>query len=203
MFDFFIALFGGAYWTGKFAHEKSICNSYERNRKTADEINLRLRATLPQELEIEQRLKNPQTRDEALEEISSELHEIYGNTWRDEFNDDSRFDKDIGFIYSPWGKAFHLLLSQQGKLPRMFSYNYSLGGLGEQRMNFVIQTCQIIERNIQKIYPELRIMFVPGAEFGTSNPMKYYDELYMGELWWEHNIPPTNRNWNPPIRRIW
>lgn len=203
MWGIAIVLIGGAYWTYKFIDEKvdeEIAKKYSYN---SAEINKKIMATRGEEDSIKYALKNIETRWQMLNSISDELREIYGIDWRKHFQEDSKFESEYSMIYFPWGKAYHLLLSKRGRIPCLFSSTYQLGGVGDERMNYIIKTCQCIERNIRIYYPELKIMFVPGKRTHVKDGCEYYAQLNMGKLYWEHNIPHRNKQWNPEIRCLW
>lgn len=203
MWGMVIVLVGGIYWIYKYIDEKSNEEAFQRHENQAEKINEKLKATQDEELYVKSLLKNEDTRWKALESISADLTEIYGLGWKKYFQDDSDFEGDYSMIYSQWGKAYHLLLSKQGKIPKMFSDTYPLAGGGE-KTNQTIRTCKNIEKNIQMYHPEVRIMFVPGSYFSiTTHENEYYEDVCMGKLYWEHNIPLKNKKWNPNIRKLW
>lgn len=203
MWGIAIILIGGVYWTYKFMDEKideEIAQKYENN---ANEINRKIRATQDEEQYIKNSLKSSETRWKMLDSISDDLEKIYGADWMMFFTNDSNFEGEYSMIYSSWGKAYHLLLSKIGKIPTIFSRTYQLGGVGDKRRHYIIEACRCIEKNIKIFYPDLRIMFVPGSRICGGNKQEFYDEIYLGELYWEHNIPHRNKKWNPEIRRLW
>lgn len=203
MWGIVIVLIGGVYWVYKYIDEKTNEEIAQRYRNNADEINKKITASADEEYSIKSSLKNEETRWEMLSSISCELNEIYGDTWRRYFQDDSKFESEYTMIGFPWGKAYHLLLSKRGKIPSLFAATYQLGGVDDKRMQCIIRTCRCIEKNIRVFYPDLNIVFVPGKRMSAKDGCEFYDELSMGKLYWEHNIPHRNKNWNPEIRRLW
>lgn len=198
-----IVLIGGAYWVYKFIDEKANEEVAQKFQENADEINQKITASRAEEEYIKNVLKSNGSRWDALNSISSELRQIYGTEWKKYFIDLSNFESEYTMIYFPWGKAYHLLLSKSGKIPSLFAAKYQLGGVGDERMKYIIKTCQCIEKNIQLYYPELRILFVPGKQTYVKDGCKFYSELSMGSLHWEHNIPHRNKKWNPEIKSLW
>ncbi len=202
MFEFFIALFGGSYYLTKGFLSSSEKNKNDEWNSQSQNTHETLKATLAEEREIVEGLKNPEERWAFLDSISEELSEIYGDSWRDEYNDINT--NYISFLTNPLGIAFHVLLSKKYKVPRMFSDRYALDGLGELGMQRVIKACSIIEKNIQQRHPSLKILFVPGVNMlSKGGRTEYYTKLEQGHLYWEHNIPLRNYKWNPPIKRLW
>ena len=47
------------------------------------------------------------------------------------------------------------------------------------------------------------MMFVPGKVMSDVDTVRFYDELYMGKIYWKHNIPPRHKRWNPEIKALW
>lgn len=202
MWGIVIVLVGGIYWGYKYIDEKTNAEIAQKKENDAAEINKKINATLEGELFVKSLLKNEDTRWQTLDSISAELEDVYGVCWRKHFQDDAKFEWEISTIYASWGKAYHLLLSKRGKIPRMFSKTYPLAGGGE-KTDQTVRICKHIEKNIQTYYPELRMMFVPGHGISSSYENEYYDDLCRGQLYWEHNIPPRNKKWNPNIRQLW
>ena len=67
--------------------------------------------------------------------------------------------------------------------------------------NRKIKVCEIIEHHIQSFYPDLQMIFVPGSHIGK--PDMFYTELYMGKIWWQHEMPIITNKWHPPVKRLW
>lgn len=199
MWDFFESLFGGAFWIGKCINEKHKKNVYENRRCKASAITNMIRATAEQEEYIKKELL-ANSRFEFLKSISSELSEVYGDNWSEYFVDISEFDIQYQHIEYPWGAAFHILLAKQGIKPRMFSTFYSL--IGDESITArKIKVCELIEKNIQKYHPELKMVFVPGNEFCPNET--YHKELCNGKIWWEHEVTFSNSKYNLPVQRLW
>ena len=150
---------------------------------------------------IANQIKSPDTRIVVLEEISDELEEIYGKNWREIFrNLPYRQTQTITLDYD-CGIAFHILCSKKGKLPKLFSDWYEMMGNEEVREK-KIKTCKIIEKNIQKVHPELEIVFMPGKKILPDKSIRYYTELYRGKLKWKHTIFPGGDDIKA-IRKLW
>lgn len=204
MWGIVIVLVGGVYWIYKYIDEKTNEEIVQKHQDNASKINKKITASRSEEDFIKSALKNKETRWEMLNSISYELNEIYGDNWKKHFQNDSRFESEYMMITSSWGKAYHLLLSKNGKIPNLFATSYQLGGVGNERMQYIIRTCKCIEKNIDAFTPGLKILFVPERkmiESGTD--CGFYEDLYLGKLYWEHNIPPRNKKWNPQIKSLW
>lgn len=199
MWDFFESLFGGAFWISKCVNEKHKKNVYENRRCKANAITNMIRATAEQEEYIKRELLSD-SRFELLNSISSELSEVYGDNWSEYFMDISEFDIQYQHIEYPLGTAFHILLAKQGVKPRMFSTFYSLIG-NESITARKIKVCELIEKNIRKYHPELKMVFVPGNEFCPDET--YHKELCNGKIWWEHEMTFSNSKYNTHVQRLW
>ena len=91
MFDFFASLFGSGFLLSKYMSDKHQTNVYKKKINNAEEINKMLNASLEQEETLKDMLlKND--KNSILESISSELTEIYGNDWKNYYQDLSNFD---------------------------------------------------------------------------------------------------------------
>lgn len=119
-----IVLVGGIYWGYKYIDEKTNVEIAQKKENDAEEINKKINATHEEELFVKSLLKNEDTRWQTLDSISTELEDVYGVCWKKLFQDDAKFEWEISTIYASWGKAYHLLLSKKGKIPRMFSKAY-------------------------------------------------------------------------------
>lgn len=179
MWGIVIVLVGGIYWGYKYIDEKTNVEIAQKKENDAEEINKKINATHEEELFVKSLLKNEDTRWQTLDSISTELEDVYGVCWKKLFQDDAKFEWEISTIYASWGKAYHLLLSKKGKIPRMFSKAYPLAG-GVEKTDQTIRTCKHIEKNIQTYYPEIRMMFVPGHSIASSQENEYYDDLCRG-----------------------
>lgn len=203
MFELLIALFGGIFYYGVISSEKAIeYNDKKTEREKAkfrESISLTLEEARELNIEFLEGDRDYQMR--VLESISEELTEVFGENWKEYYLGSSRYCSTIN-VYEPWGMAYHILASKKGKLTGIVS-SYSLGhNMQEERRRQVIKTFEIVERNMQKEHPEMRLVFVPRMKEGT-NPLEYYEEIGLGSLDWEHELPRRNKKWNPPIKRLW
>lgn len=181
---------------------------FEATENRAKKINEKIEASFEEHKSVENSLRDMQTRNDVLLSIKKELYEVYGEKWLsvfdeydDEFVDVKGHDPfTLGF---PYGNALYIILSKRAKIPWLSAYSkWTFGGLRNEK--YAIKTYEIVERNIQNTYPELRLVFVPRRKLSyDGKDAGWYDELHMGRLSWEHNLPRRDRNWNPPIKRLW
>lgn len=96
MFEFFIALFGGAYYTNKFFGEKATSDMYERNRKAIRDYYLK-------------RLFHwiEQVCDRALEEeLARSIAEAQNNNWSGELGEEIWAEIRDAYLHMPTRKEF-------------------------------------------------------------------------------------------------
>lgn len=205
MFEFLIALFGGFIYYGLISSEKSI--EYNNKKKEKEDAKFResILCSLDEDAEIIKSLiKGDKSQQmETLDTISDELKEVFGEGWKKYYLGSSD-DWSTMFVTEPWGMSYYILASKNGKLPAAGGVSpYGLGhNMQEERRWQVIKTFEIVERNMQKEHPEMRLVFVPRMKEGTE-PLEYYEEIGLGSLWWEHELPKRDKKWNPPIKRLW
>lgn len=181
MLDFFVALFGGAFWFTKIGHENSKISAHDRWSKKSRAINEKIKSDWSYDYRLRDNLKDADKRREFLITIGPALREVFGDSWRENFNDLSGLKTSLSSIYNPWDVAIHIFLAKEcGRIPQN-CYEYDVPANREWR-EIVFKTCKIIERNIQKRYPEMRIVL----------------DCRDGCLNWEHDVPPRN-----PTERLW
>lgn len=201
MWSFFGFLIFGGYVAWKLIDDRATKEVYDNFRDRTERIANDIKLPSKESEYIEKQIKSPDTRIMVLEEISDELEELYGENWREIFgNLPYRQTQTITLDYD-CGVAFHILCSKKGKLPKLFSDWYKLMG-NEEVIDRKIKACKIIEKNIQKIHPELEMVFMPGKKVISNKNVKFYTELYRGEIIWKHNIVPGCDEWKA-IRRLW
>lgn len=201
MWSFFGFLIFGGYIAWKLIDDRATKEAYNDFMDKTERIDNDIKLSSKESDYISNQIKSPDTRIMILEEISDELEEIYGENWREIFeNLPYRQTQTITLDYD-CGVAFHIWCSKKGKLPKWFSDRYDLIG-DEDIVNKKIKVCQIIEKNMQTFHPELEIVFHPGKKIMPNKSIKYYTELYRGELAWKHSILPGCDDWKA-IRRLW
>lgn len=205
MWSFVIAFIGIVYYGIRIALESGEKEANDRHLKNSKAIQDKITATLDEEMELREDMRNRGKREgKLLHHIESELAEIFGSGWRQEIYE-YPFEETT-CISQPWGIVFHLLLAKRGKVYVFNRDGYELDGMSDIQRKHVIKLCEIIERNIQINYPELRLIFHPGhfTEIDSRGlHTGYREELYMGKIEWEHNLPVRNKKYNPPTRRLW
>lgn len=206
MFDFLTALFGGIFYYGEISSEKAINRAREQEHRERMERHKNVSLTEEEQSELSNALfynEDAEVRKVLLESISDELEEVYGDNWRDNYYPLGGHKWHDSGVREPWGVAFHILASKKYKLPMFLSSSYELGfGLSDSRRQEAIRACKVIERNMQKRYPELRLWWVPRC-IPNSKPLQYFEELGGGSLVWEHMLSKLNKKYNPPIKRLW
>lgn len=205
MFDFLTALFGGIFYFGEISSEKAIQKAYDKEREERRDYHESISLTTDEDIALRRMFLDGdcEAQKEMLDVVSDELKEIYGENWMDNYVlGTSRFWAEVR---DPWGIAYHIWVSKTHvKLPHFHSSSYDLShGLGPIRGAYVLKACEIIERNMQKVYPELKLWFLPAIKASDKKCAEFYEELWLGELIWEHQIPRRNPKWNPPLRRLW
>lgn len=175
MLEIFIVLFGCVFYGYKTINNNKKKRKDEKFNLERKRINDILRPSKNDIDEMEYILRDPVKRWELIDSIKEELMEIYGLSWKDELMNSSEGYDSWSIYEHPWGIAYNILLS---KIGRVTNSSYSLiGSLRPYQRQRIVKMCQIIERNIQTIYPELKIVFIPNS---TNE--------YVGELCWSHCI---------------
>lgn len=164
--SFFVALFGGAYYIGRYSLEKAGKKDFERERNYRN--ILRGVITAPQKVSDMGRKIfsfNETTISAINEEIEDDIRFIFGSEWKRifEFYDGPRnlwmdpctqgFSNILNIAYRVWlsSKGYYY---EQGECNAVNPY-FSIEGVPlEQRSDIAIKTCYIIERNIQRIRHE-------------------------------------------------
>ena len=201
MLDLLLSIFGGFHYFGIISADKAIRKNMEKETEKQNEFHKKLCLEPEEEHYIEELLCNDESRMKTLASIAEELTEVFGVGWSVHFKDFSTYH--CGVMCEPWGIAKNILASKKCKLSYMFSYSYPLGGLGKERMGYVINACKIIERNMQIEHPELKLIFHPGVDIGINGEKRWHESLARGELIWEHQMMPFNKKYNPPVKRLW
>lgn len=175
MFEIFIVLFGGIYYGCKAIHHHNRKRKEEKFDLDRKRINDLLRPSKKEINEIEYVLRDPVKRWELIDTIKEELMEIYGLSWKRELMHSAEGYGTWSIYEQPWGIAYNIILSKIGKVTNS---RYPLVDiLRPYQRQRIIKMCQMIEKNIQTTYPELKIVFIPNP---TSE--------YVGDLCWSHCI---------------
>lgn len=162
MFELFIALFGGLFYAGKYANEKSKLNAFDKNQRiwqaTLDDIREKYEANY----ELEQWAKNFISSGEHFDEIcnlfANDFRYVFGDDWRSQLRipprppalDPKVYKKDAYSFLLPanhiyW--VYHLLLATKGKIDSWSILSgFSIGGIDNKDMNVKFAEC--IERHL-------------------------------------------------------
>lgn len=198
MFEFFLALFGGAYYGGRFFFERASSRAFDTWNERSVALDNKIKASIQKTIRVEELLTNRRSRMSVLYSIFPELTEIYGDEWMELFYKAEAKDIEMGYMRTPMCIAFNILLSKEGYTPNYGWRNCRLWGDDDVRSK-TIKAYWIIEKNIRKMHgDEFEIVFVPDIE--TYKPLKYYECMY-GKMMWKHNVVLDGRN--KPIKRLW
>lgn len=166
MFEFLIALFGGAYYGGKLLDERNRKREGKVRQAIYDEIEAKTRYPMG-------KIIPPKTWEEfwiMCESISDDLKFIFGKEWRTMLNytfipnkDVSsycigHYDRDL-FVH-PMQIAYEVWVSNKGYISRR-KYNYSVIATdpnkttNDEDKSIALRSCQMIEKNVQFAHPDL------------------------------------------------
>lgn len=179
MWNFFFLFLIGVYLLIKYTEDKADDNANKAREKLIAETELKIRATYGMETKLEEALVKEDTRWKTLDYISDELREVYGDEWKSRFREDAVVESisvDILCISRPYGVAFNILLAKHGKIPNL-TFQYDLGGVRE--VEFAVKGCQIVERCMQEMYPDMKMVYRPGSKI-NGKLKEYYPEVHRG-----------------------
>ena len=196
MLEFFIALFGGAYYGVKYLNEKE--TSRQCKKRDAEFWNIQNQIKLPFS---EHRYDPPKTYEEfwiMADSISDDLKYIFGNEWRTEINfpliyNYSSICSECEYrgMFSHWVQiVYEVWLAKKGFLRQLRSgFNIaSIHGVSnEQNRGFALRACEMIEKNLQAAHPNLQL------RLRLKNGTPY-------NLEWEHRVLSYNGVLG---RRLW
>lgn len=199
MFEFFIALFGGAYYGGKIAVEQQQHQKFEKWNDTRRDIDIKLGNF--NRNEIFQTLEDSERRWNLLNIISEDLKEVFGDSWKEELNS-CEFARQTDMRIQPWGIVYHIILSKKGAIDTLVG-RYNLDFVSEFQRNRIIKAGKVLERNIRKRYPQLSLVFCPQTDFvkrGRKVEVVHRPEIALGTLCWSHHIGDMAK---AGCRRLW
>ena len=202
MWSLFGLLAVGGFILTKYISDSSTTKAVELKREKAENINKLLEMTYDDENSLDESLKDDKCREKMLLSIKDGMEYIYGKQWHSLLENSTYSSAIYDELNTIWGVVFHLLCAKNGKIV-LSQRNYSLAGspeLCEQK----VRACEIIERYIKNIYPDLELVFVPGWKISASStPLDYHEEICMGKLWWKHNLPVMSKEQKLHIRKLW
>lgn len=171
MFNLFTALFGGLYYGGKYTHEKSKLNKYEKSREEYKKCYDDLQSSLCVSIEDENRVKDYVLTGNHYEEICDSYAEdfkfVFGSKWIDILRIpplppvlDPKLYKDEAYYFdNPYNHiywVYRLILASKGK---MDSWSLAMGMpiRGDKKNRELgIKFAHCIERRLrQSGYPNL------------------------------------------------
>lgn len=212
MFEFFIALFGGLYYGGKFAKEKSDMRAYDKRHKSwqamRDEIERQCASTFEVEQWTQEFIASGEHYEEICEWFADDFEYALGSDWKARLRI-PRPGVPMSALYEPHSTPFavpashamwtyHLLLAKNGLIDRWnMTMGFPVGGIGDTDMS--IKFAERIERHLInagvtgiRLALELRDI-VPGKRL---NPSKLSD-LCGGYIKIESLCNyPTHRLWD-------
>lgn len=155
MFEFFIALFGGTYYLGKYANDRAKSKAFDLQMQNRKELRELLRRKYEASRELAESVKEyiccGAHYDEICEEFAVDFRYIlgedwqkkiyipnyrfYNNYWLAEFN---RFDH----YYCPIYWVYHWMLAKKGKIDGFcLSFGYHVGGIKDKNSNVRLVEC--------------------------------------------------------------
>lgn len=197
MWSLFGLLAVGGYIIVKYIDDASTAEANELRRRRSKDINKQIEMSYDEIRTLDKSLKDDRCREELLLSINDEMKYVYGEQWYSLLKNSTYSSSIYNELNTIWGIVFHLLCAKSGKIvPNQI--NYSLAGSPEL-CGQKIRACEIIERYIRKIHPDLELIFIPGWKVSSD----YYEEIYMGKLWWRHNLPVLNKEQKIYIKKLW
>lgn len=186
MFEFFIALFGGAHYGKKFYNDRVKTNDYDNNYKGLSDVNNKiwLPHDLPYSLLWYEMKDDKEKRIDVINSVYTELEEIFGADWRNLYRDyhknfsthnNSRYeeywidyDANSECRFTIWTVAFNIWISKKGYCSPLFDLKARqkefCGGLpielfydGEKNYEFAWKYINIILCNLKKYHPDVEL----------------------------------------------
>ncbi len=208
----FVLIFGGLFWIWKWIQYQVEEDADRRHGAIEDSYYKKMCGAEKREedREIEKILcSETKTRIKFMEEnILDDITEFYGDEWREVFSNIESDDciRQINFTPEPLGIARMFLSSKRGIEPFIINrYNlYNFRGYKKEIDKIkMIHMYKIYERNMQKFYPEIYLVYTPGSKFNTySREYMISDNIYDGKLWWNFSAPCPCRKWHPKIKTL-
>ncbi|MBQ2705011.1 MAG: hypothetical protein IJF58_05630 [Clostridia bacterium] len=197
MFSIFVALFGGLYFAGRRAYEKSLSDKHDSDFRMG-QINKALMVNRKFEDELVKKIADPHYREEIEALVKEDLQCIYGDAWKELFAGDwyepRAYTTSFG---SKEGIILMLMLSKSGLIPSYYQYagieisNFDISNIYE-----CLKILQCVEKNVRakKDFLDARLVFVPQimhcslnrkGDVGTPN----YANPSTGKFYW--NFEPV------------
>lgn len=188
MFNLFIALFGGLYYAGKYAEEKSKIKATASRNQIFETIN----NTVNNYNVIQE--NKPRDMKKALsmvEEIGEDLEFVFGKDWLDIyqkrriFNDFDSYkllcsnyhpcdNATVDHRWTLWAIAYNIWLSKRGYITdteyfpqtHIDGINYMKDDypfLVDNAKEIILKMFRVVEKNIQKKHPDLNLSLWMGT----------------------------------------
>lgn len=165
--SFFVALFGGAYYIGRYSLEKADKRSAEKERNFRNTLSGIITAPRSISESGEKLFSDIDTAIQTIDdEIRDDIRFIFGDEWKEIFKSFGcpaplRMDIYMDSFDNILNIAFRVWLSKRGYVNSTFrdceGINPYFGIKGvplNRRAEIAIKTCYILERNIQRTHPE-------------------------------------------------
>lgn len=215
MFEFFLALFGGAYYAGKFLTAKSVDKAADLSREQREKLQEECLSKYAASYELSQQVKKDIISGDRYDYITTEFAQDFqfalGHGWKDmleippkvHISNPIKYDsyfmigsnpsRDIDWVY-------HLILAEHGKMDTFAMWDgYYIGGyLGNINAraytNTSIKFAQCVERRLQVAGADIRLALE--LDMISSRKRRTTDDLTGGCLKMpEFSVYNTARLW--------
>ena len=175
MFAFFIALFGGLYLAGRYAHEKSGSQKFDSDFKTG-QIHKAIIVNRKFEDELVKKIANPQYREEIENLVKDDLQYIYGDVWKELYAGDWYEPKAYTTALNTRANiVLILMLSKSGLVPSCYQFSgieisyFQIANIYE-----CLRILQCVESNIRakKDYLDAKMIFLPQVLYASIKTLK-------------------------------
>lgn len=172
MFEFFIALFGGLYYGGKYSREQSrdltAQKRIENHKKQRAQIEQCFAASYQEEQEAKNYILSGDNFKDICNKFADDFKYVFGNGWtkvlrippRAPVLDPKVYRDDAFSFYIPvnhiyW--VYALELASRGKVDRwMLSSGYSIGGISDSDIH--IKFTQRLEMYLRRYSPDVKLV---------------------------------------------
>lgn len=199
----FIIMVGGIYLIIKWISETSSKEASDRYcARTHDRVKQMGIGADGADDDIMKRLD---ARDMSLlEEISSELTEVYGANWKDKYRIGVANPTQWTMSDSPWFIAYNILWSKRGKASQSLVGSWLwkfYGPLDSEKSKAKLAMCKIIERNMRNFYPDFRIILQPAIVPWENYKRRPFDQSNEYEVGVEYNA--ARGKYGVEFRYLW
>ena len=206
MFDFFKALFGGAYYIGKLSNEKSRIREYDRKWEAYQSLYNRTLSRIgasPQTCQaVTNKILSGKYYDEICEKYKDDFRFVLGVNWKESLLIPPVVRCTEKALYQPSSHVYwvyHLMLASQGKMDDWALHSgFSIGGRNVAKTDIKFAQCiegQLLNAGITDIRLALELENICGKQRNSSEP--YGGKIKIAEL----ATYPTHRLWDDYIAR--